>query len=274
MILFRRVGVAFRHIDDREWLLLALETLGVLAGILIAFELQEWGERRNQAARHHELMDRLLEESESDVASIRDMRDKMAPLIQREQSFAAALGTGRCPPVAEFQAINTFGMMPAMTAPTSVYQELMGAGGLSSIEQKDVRTTIAKFQATLQWSQKQIDYFRSFAISMDPVPNTDPRVEILFQPDAADDPLVSRYDAPALCADRAVRNKIAAAARQHIVFMNYFRNALTDGIAMCVALANSLGRRCLPADGRALTSDELSSATSTLAEIRREGSRH
>ena len=44
MILFRRVGEAFRHIEDREWLLLALETLGVLAGILIAFELQLWGQ--------------------------------------------------------------------------------------------------------------------------------------------------------------------------------------------------------------------------------------
>ena len=42
MILFKRVGDSFRHIEDREWLLLVLETLGVLVGILLAFELQEW----------------------------------------------------------------------------------------------------------------------------------------------------------------------------------------------------------------------------------------
>lgn len=28
MILFKRVGESFRHIEDREWLLLFLETLG------------------------------------------------------------------------------------------------------------------------------------------------------------------------------------------------------------------------------------------------------
>ena len=42
MILFKRVSESFRHIEDREWMLLSLETLGVLAGILIAFELQQW----------------------------------------------------------------------------------------------------------------------------------------------------------------------------------------------------------------------------------------
>jgi hypothetical protein len=37
MILFKRVGDSFRHIEDREWLLLCVETLGVLVGILVAF---------------------------------------------------------------------------------------------------------------------------------------------------------------------------------------------------------------------------------------------
>lgn len=53
MILFRRIGQAVSHIEDREWVLLVLETLGVLAGILIAFELQQWGAQRDQAAKHH-----------------------------------------------------------------------------------------------------------------------------------------------------------------------------------------------------------------------------
>ena len=268
MVLFRRVGDAFRRIADREWLLLALETLGVLAGILIAFELQEWGQRRSEAARHHELMERLQEESEGDVAVIRNMHDQMAPFVRREEIFAAALGNGECPSADDFQAINTFGMMPAIAAPTSVYQELMGAGGLASIERKEVRTAIARFQSTLQFSQKQIDYFRSFAISMDPVPNTDPRVTVRFTPDTGGDPLAIQYDSKALCADHAFKNKIAAAARQHVVFLNYFSNALRDGIAMCVALSDSLGRRCVPADARPLTKKEIDLARQSLVELR------
>jgi hypothetical protein len=39
MILLKRLGSSFGSIGGREWALLFLETLCVLAGILIAFEL-------------------------------------------------------------------------------------------------------------------------------------------------------------------------------------------------------------------------------------------
>ena len=81
MILFKRVGESFRHIEDREWLLLFLETVGVLVGILLAFELQEWASRRADAAKHREIMDRLFEESEQDVASLRDLRDVLLVMV-------------------------------------------------------------------------------------------------------------------------------------------------------------------------------------------------
>ena len=57
-----------------------------------------------------------------------------------------------------------------MIAPTSVYQELVGAGGLSSIERKDVRDHLAQFHLDLEWAQKQIDYFR--ALKVTPVTNS------------------------------------------------------------------------------------------------------
>ena len=39
MILFKRVRDSFRHIEDREWLLLVLETLGVLVFIVVVLRL-------------------------------------------------------------------------------------------------------------------------------------------------------------------------------------------------------------------------------------------
>ena len=74
MILFKRVGESFGRIEGREWALLFLETLGVVGGILIAFELNEWASRRTESARHRQIMERLFEESEQDVASLRAMR--------------------------------------------------------------------------------------------------------------------------------------------------------------------------------------------------------
>ena len=98
MILFKRVGDSFRHIEDREWLLLVLETLGVLVGILLAFELQEWASNRAAAAKHDEMMDRLFEESEQDVGSLREIRDVLLAQSKAEVDFATQISAGKCTP--------------------------------------------------------------------------------------------------------------------------------------------------------------------------------
>ncbi len=272
MILFRRVGDAFTKIDDREWLLLALETLGVLAGILIAFELQLWGQRRSEAAKHHELMERLFEETESDVASMRFMRNVLRPMVQREELFATRIGRGECPPNEDFGAITTLGMMPALTPPNSVYQELMGAGGLSSIDRDDLRGQLARFHEELEFSQKQIDYFRTFAISMDPVPDSDPRVRVRFDA-SAETPLKSTFDGAALCRDSAFRNKVAAATRQHRVFLHYIQDPLESAIGVCIRLGDSLGHRCEPPYDGPLTGDDAKVANAALARMREDKSK-
>jgi hypothetical protein len=236
MLLFRRASEALRHIEDREWLLLLLETLGVLAGILIAFELQEWGQHRDEAAKHHQLMERLLEETENDVASMRFMRNALKPMVEKEQAFATQLGRGQCPPNDDFQAATTFGMMPALTPPSSVYEELMGAGGLSSIERKDVRSHLARFHENVEWSQKQIDFFR--AVRVDPIPDSDPRVDVRFDP-SRDEPQVVTLDGPTLCKDQTFRNEVATAAREHTVFLSYVEGPLEDAITSASGLATA-----------------------------------
>jgi len=269
MILFRRMGEALSQIEDREWVLLALETLGVLVGILIAFELQEWGARRNEWAKHRELMERLFEESETDVSIMRDMRDTLKPMVRREQAFAARLGTGQCPSDNEFQAITTLTVMPALSPPTSVYQELMGAGGLSSIERKDVREHVAQFHTDLEWSQRQIDYFREYANTDRPVPVSDPRVRTRFDP-TQDEPEVSTFDGKALCSDQGFNNRVATATRAHTVFLSYFEGPLEDAISVCVRLGDTLGHECAPTYGGPLKGDDAQIAAKAAANMRKE----
>jgi hypothetical protein len=267
MILFRRVGEAFRHIEDREWILLALETFGVLAGILIAFELQQWGQQRSEAARHHQLMERLFEETESDVSSIRFMRNVLGPNVKREQAFAARIGRGECPPDADFQALVTMGMLPALTPPSSAYQELMGAGGLSSIERDDVRPALARFHETVEFSQKQIDYFRM--VKRDAVPDSDKRTTIRFDP-TADEPEIVTFDRPALCRDQGFRNLVASQTRQHTVFLNFIQSPLEEAINLCVRLGDSLGRKCAPPYGGPLTGADAKVAATAASNMTKE----
>lgn len=267
MIIFRRASDAFRRVEDREWLLLVLETLGVLIGILIAFELQQWGTQRDQAAKHHELMERLFEESLNDVSLLRDMRDTLKPILTREQRFAVRLAKSECPSNDEFQAITTLSMYPAITPPTSVYQELMGAGGLSSIERKDVRQKLAQFHGDLDWSQKQIEYFRTARI--EPLSDSDPRERTHFDP-TADEPEVSTFDGPALCQDEVFKSRVARATRAHTVYMNYIQSPLEDAINVCVRLGDSLRRECTPEYGGPLTGEDANYAKRVLTKMQRD----
>jgi hypothetical protein len=264
MILFKRLGSSFASIDGREWALLFLETLGVLAGILIAFELQEWGQRRSDAARHRQLMDRLFEESEQDVASTRMLRDVMGKISRDEIAFVTILGQDRCPPEPMWRSVQTVGMLPAFRAPRSVYEELMGAGGLSSIEQPAVRSAVADFHAGIDWSQSQNDYFRSSTAESDPVALSDDRMTIRFDAVAGDE--ITTFDRQALCADHGFRNKIVSAVRNHAVIARYHKDVTDSAIRMCALLGHSLGRRCVPAEGGQLKGSDADVARKAIAQ--------
>lgn len=264
MILFKRVRESVRQIEDREWALLALETLGVLAGILIAFELQQWGQERSEAAKQHQLMERLFEESEMDVASLRSIRDVLSSAVAQESAFGTALGRGECPPESEWKAVDTIGMLPALTAPESVYRELMGAGGLSSVQRRDVRQSIALFHGRLEWSQQQVAYFRQ--VKEDPISNRDPRQTITFDP-TKQEPEVVTYDRQALCADHAFKNAYAASLRQHVVFASFHETSVGDAINMCVRLADNIGKSCVPAFGGPLIGEDAKVAAQSMAQM-------
>lgn len=277
MILFQRVGKAFRGIQGREWALLSLETLGVIAGILIAFELNEWAARRKEAARHERLMERLFEESEVDVSALRRVRDIINQSVETEMKFAVQLSNGACPNSTNWDEVGTVTLIPALGAPTSVYQELIGAGGLASVELQSVRLALAQFHQSLDWTQRQVNYFRdSRIIVLEP---SDPRVRVRFDP-AADEPEVWIFDRPALCRDDAFRSRFAAATRHHFVYAAYVKDLTEDAIKMCASLGASIDRSCKPktggpfgATGGPLNAEDAAVAKKAVAEVKKEQAR-
>jgi len=262
MILFRRMGSAFRGIEEREWALLTLETLGVVAGILIAFELNEWASQRNEAAKHQQLMERLFEESQLDVVLLRDMRDGLRDQVKNEVDFATRLSSGVCPPEQLWLATGTVNRYPAFRAPRSVYQELMGAGGLSSIEHERVRFAIAQFNGDFDWSVNQNEFFRMSR--HETVSDDDPRAH--FRYDASSDDLVIKtFDREELCGDQAFRNRMISAARNHYVMLTYHEEVTDDAIYMCGVLGQSLGKTCEPPRGGKLVGDDLKTLREAIA---------
>lgn len=274
MILFSRVRGAFGEIAGREWALLSLETLGVIAGILIAFELNEWAARRNEAARHDRLIERLFEESEMDVSALRRVRDIINQSVKAETKFAVQLSQGQCPNSPTWDEVGTVTLLPALGAPTSVYQELTGAGGLASVELQTVRVALAQFHQSLDWTQRQVNYFRDSRVTV--LEPSDARVRVRFDP-AADEPEVWTFDRPALCNDDSFRNRFAAATRHHFVYAEYVDDLTEDAIRMCASLGASIGRWCEPktggpfgAKGGPLSAEDAAVARKAAAEVKKE----
>lgn len=270
MILFKRVGESFRRIEGREWALLFMETLGVLAGILIAFELNEWASRRSEAATHAELMDRLFEESQRDVATLREERDRMRQFVNTERDFATMLSNGKCPPEPMWTAVSTVAFYPAFQAPRTVYRELMGAGGLSKIADPVARKEIANFNSTLEWSESQNDYFRSFTVLREVVPLQDHRVHLRFDP-SSEEPEIAEYDRAPLCSDQGFRNRMIEATRSQVVALTWHDGVTQQAIYMCGALGENVGRRCSPTYGGELKGDDLSDLRKAIALDRQAG---
>lgn len=269
MFLLKRMGSAYRDIKAQDWALLSLETICLVAGILIAFELNEWAAGRNDARKHAMLMDRLFEETENDVSFLRGTRDMLREALAEEKALAVALNGTACPSDKHFQALNTVSRYPALSAPTSVYQELMGAGGLSSIDRLDVRDALTLFHTNLAWTKGQVDFFRAARVV--PVDDDDPRRRSQFDP-TKDEPGIVTFNRQALCGDPTFHNKVVSATRNHIVFVSYFEELLKDAINMCVKLGDSLGRTCQPRFGGRLAGDDAKFAAQVLAGMRKEKS--
>jgi hypothetical protein len=259
MILFKRVGDSFGKIEGREWALLSLETLGVLAGILIAFELQEWASQRSQFARHRELLERLFEESEQDVAVTRSIRDIMRKLAATETQFASVLNDGKCPPSDLWSAAGTVNILPSIAPPRSVYEEMMGSGGLTSIPDRRVRDAIKSFSANLAFANGQNDYFRR--VQVQPVPLDDRRLRLGFNA-AGKNMEPAQYERESLCSDPAFRNRLFEATATHLKAVNFHESVTNSAIRMCALLGASLGRSCEPASGGPLTGADIKTARS------------
>lgn len=250
MILFSRLRSALGDVQRREWVLLGLETICILGGILIAFELNEWGTRRKEQARRLEVVERLFDEARQNVSELRIQRAHVDRMTERERTFATMLAQGKCPPADLWSAAYTVNMYPAIGVQTSVYQEMMGSGGLTTIADEGARKAVSDFYSNLDWVNSQIDYFRSHADHTFEI--DDPRVTANFDW-TQDEPLKLTFENEVLCADRKFRNRVADEVRDHQMVYFTTRELTEDAIRMCNRLGSMLKKACIPVEGGPLT---------------------
>jgi hypothetical protein len=255
VVLFGQVRGAIAEVQRREWALLCLETIGVLVGILIAFQLNEWAENRRETARNRELVERLFDEAQRNVSWLRNQRDENDAIISREVKFATALlHDGQCPANEDlWKSVYTVGWFPPIVVENSVYDEMMGAGGLTAIENSSARRAVSRFQSELTMMKDRAAFIR---LNSGPaVPIDDPNSNVSYDP-TRDDPEDITYNHAALCRDAAFKKRVADKVRDHQFVLSQRGELVRSAIEVCSSLGRIVGKKCTPFRGGPLTGQD------------------
>jgi hypothetical protein len=255
LTIWNRLKDTAGEIRGPEWMLLTIELVGIVGGILVAFELEQWSSDRRERRAETELLERLLAEAEQTVQGLVAERDGFQQL---QEAQVAAMdewvnGSG-CVTYDQYFDLTTVNFHPALPYPHVAYDEMVGSGGLGRLRDPDVRQAIGNFHSEVASFNRQQDYAR---VSR----RREAETPLVLLGDPSFNPETGGFnfeplDMNALCSDRELQSDILLAMRGFRQMQNSRRLLAQDAIVMCGRIADAIGRECLPG-GEALTGNDL-----------------
>ena len=204
-----RVSDALRA---RDWLGLFLELAVVTIGVLLAFEIEQWGQRRNQARQERDFLERFYVENQ---ASARELTE----LLQIHHRVISELGAAiraRNDPVKLDQMSQRrdfgckIGYMQTAAYNDTAFDELLASGRLNLISDLELRSLVrqlaasqARGAAIAQHGRMQLPYT---------LPYLNPYYSLTIN--EQDEP-ICHFDWPALARDRVAVTSVARLVARH-----------------------------------------------------------
>lgn len=235
-MLVRRMLESLRR---QDWTMVAIEFALVVAGVLMAFQINEWANEKEGQSAREEATARLLEEAEMDVAYLKSA-------IAYESAIASDLALQlravdqpelRREAAEDDQLFNRARGIVPLAPPTTAYEDIVSAGNLTSIGDASVRDAISKFHATLSFEERMRQQLWNSVHSLEDVDAIetwiDPKGDFHFT-----------LDFDRLKSDRQDMRLVVHAAQNHKLATNFRKRALRDAEAMCKSLATAVGRPC------------------------------
>jgi hypothetical protein len=238
-MILKRVSESLKR---QDWTMVAIEFVLVVVGVLLAFQINDWASARSEARARRAATERLLEESERDIAHVKEGIGFMQKLVDDLHFALGKVVSGSWSPADERRMRNGFSngrYMTAMVPPTSVYDDIVASGGFNSIGTPEVRAKISAFHATLAYDERTRQQFLPILRAFEDIPAFTYRVDPL-----AKKPIKLTVDFHALAKDPAAQRHIALTAADQAGLLWIRKRALSDAVSMCEALAQSLDRKC------------------------------
>jgi hypothetical protein len=210
------------RVRTTDWWAVLVEVAVVVLGIIIAFELNEWDQRRQARAEGAAVLRHLSDEMAADINAIRAIRDQHRESTANYALLVAAIGNRAN--ADEYRRRGASGCnllrMPAV--------RYHSPGGLEAgeraelIQDLQLRHLIRHADAERVFNDRQLDYFRASFHRYSEV--IEPHMHWQLGPSGA---ATCTVDIPALGADRAAVALLPKAGRDQQRFAEYRHRELT-----------------------------------------------
>ena len=151
----------------RDWLGIAIELVVVIVGILIAFQISEWGEQQRQAREERQFLERLHGEYRRGIAELEGLvsyhriatRDIRQAFTARGDPFA----------LERYRRQDNYGCatarLPAAPFNDTAFEELLSSGRLNLIGDERLRSEIRDLATAQAAASKQVDAGRQLVLN-------------------------------------------------------------------------------------------------------------
>ena len=153
---------ARESVARRVWAGLTLEIGVVMLGVLLAFQVDQWGQTRDESRREHQLLERLwletgkaLEETSAAIGLHQSVLEQLGEVLTTEDPQSLAGYSSRpgfgC----------AVGSMPSLGFSETFYQEIVATGQLSLVRDHGLQNAMRTLVAAQAIEQSQLSYARS-----------------------------------------------------------------------------------------------------------------
>ena len=246
-LIIGRLADALRGVRGKagrtDWWSVLIEIMVVVLGILIAFELNEWDQRRQDRAQEQLVLQHIREESRGDMEALERIRDQHIASVRNARQLLGADGN---PAAARAYAAARGDRCDLLRVP-AVRRASAGAGGLGGpdrlavIHDHRLRDLLRVAEAARVFSESQIGYFRDsfqrYAERLDPY--------TVWQLESGPSCTI---DAPALSRDGPALRLLQMVGRDQLKLAEYRDTELQATAAVLDRVRCLQERRCLPQD--------------------------
>ncbi|HJU77006.1 MAG TPA: hypothetical protein VJ597_03645 [Sphingomicrobium sp.] len=229
-------------IRKQDWFAVAIEFTLVVAGVLLAFQINEWANEREERQERSAATIRLLDEAEETVAYFRAGVQAQQQLVN-DLDYALRAVDGRRWQDADrariTRGLSQVNVTVPPAPPSSIYDDLVASGRIGSIGDTELRTSIANYWSTLRFYQRFTDYIRQ---SM-PAFEDFRALKYRYRNDNLQRMSLS-VDLPALAGDELLQEKLAITARWQNISLGFRKRLLAQAVTMCSELARMAERPC------------------------------